>query len=454
MKRRDLLKGVGAAALLPAALTHASKGKKNTNVILIMTDDTGYEVFGCYGSKQYQTPRVDQLAATGMRFNHCYSNPVCAPSRVSIMTGKSNVRNYVHWGILDPGEKTVGHIMKDAGYATCVAGKWQLHGEGTFVPEKKGAGTLPQHAGFDEHFCYNLEKAHHDYWKPIFTVNGQQKNFNEKDAYSPTLANDYVCDFIDRKKDGPFFIYYPLVLTHGPFEPTPDSADRSSKNAQKNFEDMVAYMDKLVGRVVDKLDETGVREDTLILFTGDNGSPGGAKGGIVSELNGVKIEGGKSKPTDAGTRVALVANMPGTVPAGKVSDDLVDFSDMMPTIGAIGGATMPKGEVFDGVSFAPQLHGRKGTPRESIYLYFEPVPGPVPDPVIFARDQRWKLYSDGQLYDISKDALEQHPVTEGGDKARKKLQAVLDSMPSEGLKIYRPPKDPMEGRTPGPGTAL
>ena len=133
MKRRDLLKGVGAAALLPAALTQASIGKKKTNVILIMTDDTGYEVFGCYGSKQYQTPRVDQLAATGMRFNHCYSNPVCAPSRLSIMTGKTNVRNYVHWGILDPGEQTIGHIMKDAGYATCVAGKWQLHGEGTFV---------------------------------------------------------------------------------------------------------------------------------------------------------------------------------------------------------------------------------------------------------------------------------------------------------------------------------
>ena len=446
MKRRDLLKGVSAAALLPAALTQASTGKKKTNVILIMTDDTGYEVFGCYGSKQYQTPRVDQLADLGMRFNHCYSNPVCAPSRLSIMTGKTNVRNYVHWGILDPGEQTIGHIMKDAGYATCVAGKWQLHGEGTFVSEKKGAGTLPQDAGFDEHFCYNLEKSHHDYWKPIFTVNGQQKTYEGEDAYSPTLANDYVCDFIDRKKSDPFFIYYPLVLTHGPFEPTPDSADRSAKNVQQNFEDMVSYMDKLVGRVVDKLDQAGVREDTLILFTGDNGSPGGKKGGIVSELNGVMIEGGKSKTTDAGTRVALVANMPGTVPAGKVNDDLVDFSDMLPTIGAIGGASLPKGEVLDGVSFLPQLQGRRGTPRESIYQYFEPIPGPVPNPVVFARDQRWKLYGDGRLYDVSNDVLEQHPVTEGGSRPRKKLQAVLDSMPSEGLKIYRPPRDPMEGR--------
>lgn len=443
MQRRHLLKGVGAAALLPAALSHAIKGKK-TNVILILTDDTGYEVFGCYGSKQYKTPRVDRLAETGMRFNHCYSNPVCAPSRVKIMTGKSNVRNYVHWGVLDPGERTLGHMMKDAGYATCVAGKWQLEGGGTFAPETQGAGTLPPDAGFDEHFCYELKSGQKDYWNPVFTVNGQ--SVQEENTYGPTMVNDYVLDFIDRKKEEPFFIYYPLWLTHGPFLPTPDSADRSSTASQKNFEDMVAYMDKLVGRVVDKLDEAGIREDTLILFTADNGSPGGVKGGIVSELHGRMIDGGKSKTTDAGTRVALVANMPGTVPAGRVTDDLVDFSDMMPTMAGMTGAPLPSGDVIDGVSFAPQLRGRQGKPRDWIYMYNEPIPGPIPNPTIFARDHRWKLYNDGRLYDISTDVLEQNPVTQGGSEARAKLQAVLDSMPSEGLKIYRPEKDPMAGR--------
>ncbi|MCY3820775.1 MAG: sulfatase-like hydrolase/transferase [Gammaproteobacteria bacterium] len=443
MQRRHLLKGVGAAALLPAALSHAIKGKK-TNVILILTDDTGYEVFGCYGSTQYKTPRVDRLAETGMRFNHCYSNPVCAPSRVKIMTGKSNVRNYVHWGVLDPRERTLGHMMKDAGYATCVAGKWQLEGGGTFAPETRGAGTLPRDAGFDEHFCYELKSGQKDYWNPVFTVNGQ--SVQKENTYAPTLVNDYVLDFIDRKKEEPFFIYYPLWLTHGPFLPTPDSADRSSTASQQNFEDMVAYMDKLVGRVVDKLDEAGLREDTLILFTADNGSPGGAKGGIVSELHGRKIDGGKGKTTDAGTRVALVANMPGTVPAGRVTDDLVDFSDMMPTMAGMTGAPLRSGDVIDGVSFAPQLRGRQGKPRDWIYMYDEPIPGPVPNPTIFARDHRWKLYNDGRLYDISKDVLEQNPVTQGGSEARRKLQAVLDSMPSEGLKIYRPETDPMAGR--------
>ena len=445
MKRRDLLKGLGVAAIMPPMISQGSK-EQPMNVVLIMTDDTGYEVFGCYGSKQYKTPRVDQLAETGVRFTHCYSNPVCAPSRVKIMTGRSNVRNYVHWGILDPSEKTVGHMMKEAGYSTCVAGKWQLHGSGTFVPEKKGAGTLPQDAGFDEHFCYDLETDHHGYRSPVFTVNGTTKAFKNKDAYSPDLVNDYVCDFIERKKEGPFFVYYPLVLTHGPFQPTPDSKDPNSNSFQKNFEDMVSYMDKLVGRVVDQLEESGVRGNTLILFTGDNGSPGGAKGGIVSELNGVSIEGGKSKTTDAGTRVALIANLPGKVPAGTVTDDLVDFSDMMPTIAAMTGASLPKGAILDGVSFASRLSGRKGKPREFVYIYNEPIPGPIPKPTIFARDQRWKLYSDGRLYDISSDALEQRPINEGPEGVRRRLQAVLDSMPSEGQKIYRPITDPMAGR--------
>ena len=419
------------------ATTPAESAESSPNIILIMSDDTGYEVFGAYGSKQYKTPRIDELAETGMRFNHCYSQPVCCPSRVKIMTGKSNARNYVFWDMLDPKEKTFGHMMKDAGYSTYVAGKWQLYGEGTFAPELKGKGVLPEDAGFDEHCLWQVESSPSRYWKPELRINGQTKAFPDENAFGPAIVTDYICDFIDRNKEQPFFIYYPMMLTHGPFITTPDSADRSSTSNQQNFEDMVAYMDTLVGRIVDKLDEAGVRDNTLILFTGDNGTPGGKKGGIKSELNGRIIDGGKSLTTDAGTRVALIANMPGTVPAGKVSDDLVDFSDMMPTIADMTGAKLPAGEVLDGVSFAPQLRGEKGTPREWIYCYYEPVPSQETRPTIFVRDQRWKLYSDGRLFDISNDVLEMNPISDGGP-VREKLQAALDSMPSEGARIYRP----------------
>ena len=439
LNRRDFLRltGAGAAGVMMPALSFARE--KRANVILILSDDTGYEVFGCYGSKQYRTPRIDNLAETGMRFNHCYALPLCAPSRVQIMTGKSNVRNYVWWGVLDRNDKTFGHVMKDAGYRTCVAGKWQQYAAGlgfqSSRPELKGTGTLPEDAGFDEHCLWYVESKPSRYWKPGLRINGQAKTFPNESAFGPTICNDYICDFIDRNRSRPFFVYYPMMLTHAPFVTTPDSTDRASTDKQKNFEDMVAYMDRLVGRIVDKLDETGVRNNTLILFTGDNGTPQGIK----SELNGRTIMGGKGMTTDAGMRVPLVANMPGTVPPGKVTDDLVDFTDIMPTIGDMSGAKMPAGEILDGASFAPQLRGRKGTPREWIYCYYEPVPGPEPKPTIFARDQRWKLYSDGRLYDISRDVLEENPVT-GDVPARKKLKAALESMPSQGMKINRPKK--------------
>ncbi len=398
--------------LVPPGLTQAAIGK-HTNVILIMSDDTGYETFGCYGSEQYKTPRIDELAKTGLRFNHCYSQPLCCPSRVKIMTGKSNVRNYVYWDVLDPEEKTFGNMMKDAGYATCVAGKWQLYGEGTFAPELAGKGTLPMDAGFDEHCLWRVKEGGDRYWQPQFSVNGTMTSFDDEDAFGPKICTDFI------------------------FHPAMRWLDEAFIPEQQKFEDMVTYMDTLVGQIVDKLEEVGVRENTLILFTGDNGSPGGSKGGVVSELNGISIEGGKGKTTDAGTRVALVANMPGTVPAGEVTDDIVDFSDMMPTMAAMTGAALPKGDILDGVSFAPQLCGKQGTPRDWIYSYNDAIPGLEPDAVIFARDQRWKLYNDGRLYDIPNDTLEENPITEGGEKPRAKLQAVLDSMPSEGKKIYR-----------------
>ncbi len=408
-----------------------------------MADDMGYEALSVNGSESCKSPNLDKLAAQGVRFTNRFANPICTPSRAKIMTGQYNVRNYIKFGLLDRGQTTFAHQLKAAGYATCIAGKWQL---GKQVDS-------PQHFGFEQSCLWQHtrsgrsnekgKKFDRRFVNPLLEFNGKEKDYVNGE-YGPQVCTDFVCDFIDRNKEEPFFIYYPMKLTHGPFVPTPDSADRSSTANQQNFEDMVAYMDKLVGRVVDKLDEAGVRNNTLILFTGDNGSPGGKKGGIKSELNGRTIHGGKSLTTDAGTRVALVANMPGTVPPGKVTDDLVDFSDMMPTIAGMTRAEVPAGEVLDGVSFAPQLRGGKGTPREWIYLYYEPVPGPEPNPTIFARDQRWKLYSDGRLFDISKDVLEMNPIMDGGGQAREKLQAVLDSMPSEGMKIYRPKFDALQ----------
>ena len=432
MNRRDFLKRcatVGAGGfVLSNRVLEVRTGAKRPNIVLIMADDLGYECLGCYGSASYQTPVLDELARTGMRFEHCYSQPLCTPSRVKIMTGRSNLRNYIRFGVFNFKEKTFAHIMKGAGYDTCIVGKWQLMGRGV---------TGPYDAGFDEYCLWHMEDAfgpkESRYKDPKIIQNGQLLQ-NLEGKYGPDVFFDYISDFIESHKSGkskPFFLYYPMALTHGPFEPTPDSPDWGEDvNNKKYYVDMVAYMDKTIGRIVKKLDELGIRGNTLVLFTADNGTPRG----ITSEMeDGSFIEGGKGLTTDAGTHVALVANWKGTTPAGKVSTDLVEFSDILPTLAEAGGVSLHRNVTIDGRSFLPQLRGEKGNPRDWIFCWYQKNP----DATLyrFARDQRWKLYGDGEragnLYDVPADTLEQNPIEQGdpeADAARVRLQAVLDSM--------------------------
>jgi arylsulfatase A len=393
-----------------------------------MADDLGYECLGCYGSKSYKTPVLDELAATGVRFEHCYSQPLCTPSRVKIMTGKSNSRNYTYFGALRPGEKTFGHLMQSAGYATCVVGKWQL------AARDRGKGTRPGPAGLDEHCLWQVDRRESRYRDPVIVQNGEYRR-DTKDKYGPDIFTDYAVDFIERNKTRPFFLYFPMALTHAPFKPTPDTEEwkkASTKTDKKHFADMVAYMDKIIGRIVRKLDEASLRESTLILFTGDNGTPRG----IATQMqDGSVINGGKGATTDAGTHVALIANWKGGIRAGKVCGDLVDFSDILPTIAEASGASVGSG--IDGRSFLPQLRGRRGNPRDWIFIWYRRNPG---DTLYrFTRDRQWKLYGDGKynragkLFDVSADPLEGNAIEQGkggrrAAAARKKLEVALDSM--------------------------
>lgn len=425
-----------AVSCLLATTAHA---ERKPNVIVIMADDIGHTCYGSYGSQQYKTPRLDALAKGGVRFTQAYAQPLCTPSRIKLMTGKSNTRNYLAFGIIAKDEYTFGHLFQRAGYATAVAGKWQLHGsDAEAVKTNHGYGALPERAGFDEHCLWQVKVKEPRFWKPTLRINGEVKRFGEN-TYGPDVCVDFINGFIERHKDMPFFVYYPMILTHGPMTPTPDSADRKSRNAQRNFEDMVAYMDKCIGRIVDKLDELGLRDDTLILVTGDNGSPGGIK----TRHNGRSIRGGKSKMTDDGTRVAFIASMPGAAKAG-VCDDLVDFSDVLPTVAEWAGLALPADQKFDGVSFAPQLRGETGTPRDWLFCYYHARPTQKSVGRAWARDKRFKLYRTGDLFDVTNDVEEKKPIAPADDtaeskSARAKLRAVLDSFPKESLKLRRAP---------------
>lgn len=384
------------------------------NIVLIMADDMGFECVGANGGESYRTPNLDKLAEQGVRFEHCYSQPLCTPSRVQIMTGIYNSRNYVRFGLLDPSAYTFGNLLRDAGYATCVVGKWQL--EGGF----DGPGRF----GFDEYCLWFLTRRPNRYPNPGLEINGEEVDFRTGE-YGPDIVSDYACDFIRRHAQGeePFFLYYPMILPHWPFEPTPDSADwdpafRRGDESEKNynmrdpkyFVEMVHYVDKLVGKIAATLDEQGVGENTLLMFTADNGT----YEAVMSRFKGRPWKGGKRYMMDNGTHVPLIVRWPATVAAGRVSEDLVDFSDVLPTLAEVAGARVPASSMLDGRSFAPVLRGEPGT-REWVYCWYfrngEPQTGGKNHTAgEFARDHRYKLYLEGGFYDVPADFYEQRPL--------------------------------------------
>ena len=423
---------VSVATLLGVVLFHASCKFVNAaetarpNVVLIMADDIGYECYESYGSTSYKTPVLNRLAKEGMRFANAHSNPICTPTRIKIMTGLRNVRNYIGFSLLGKSERTIGHMMQGAGYKTAIAGKWQLLGAEHYKERFRGKGSYPRNMGFDRHCLWQVERLGSRFWKPTVTTDGETKEYGE-DVYGPDLYAQFLMDRMEEYRDEPFFLYYPMALVHSPFVPTPDSDNRKSKDKQQNFADMVTYMDKLIGKLVDKSVELGIAEKTLFLVTGDNGT----HKSIRSNLGDQVIVGGKGSPTDRGTHVGLFAYQPGTIPAGKVCDDLVEFSDFMPTIAEATGAT-PLSPT-DGKSFYPQLLGKPGHPRETLFVYYWPRPEKG-EPIRFVRDKRWKLYGDGKLYDVENDVLEKKPIV-GRDGIRQSLQAAMDAMPSKGQNI-------------------
>ena len=421
-------------AMLTSVATDADKP---INILLIMADDVGFECFSSYGSKEYSTPRLDALAKAGIRFENCHSTPLCTPSRVNLLSGKSNVFNYEDFGIYPKGEPTFAHHFKQSGYATALAGKWQLlTGEG---------GTHPNEAGFDTYCLWNTPLTTRErYWNPSLEKDGALMDL-PADRYGPDVCTDFLADFIKScaETDTPFLAYYPMILVHDPFLPTPNSKDRDKTGDKKNFVDMVNYMDTLVGRLVDSLEANGLRDNTLIIFTTDNGT----NKTLVSYFNGQPLPGGKGFTRDHGTHVPLIANCPGHIPANQVNRDLVAFSDFFPTM--VEATGLPPKEISDadGVSFWPQCLGERGDPREWIYGYYFPHPyakrfndsNNHPE-VRYARDQRYKLYDNGDLYDTQIDVMETEAIdlersVPAVKQARQKLQTALDSYPHQGAQI-------------------
>jgi arylsulfatase A-like enzyme len=434
-----MTEAISRRGFLAAAAGSALAQNTKPNVVLIMADDLGYECLGCYGGTSYRTPNLDRMAQTGVRFSHAYAQPLCTPTRIQLMTGQHNFRNWRAFGVMDPEEKTFGHMMQNAGYKTAIAGKWQLFSyEGPGSP-RRGLGMLPEQSGFDEYLLWHdrhTETKGSRYGNPVINDNGKLRAAT-KDKYGPDLFADYLCGFMERNRERPFFAYYPMALTHGPFNPTPRSKDWEKgdrlKNDPKYFGDMVEYMDGVVGRVLKKIDDLGIASRTLVLFYSDNGTDRGLK----SKMGDRVIEGGKGFTTEAGMHVPLIARWSGAAKAGAVCPDLIDSTDFIPTITAATGAKWFEDRPLDGRSFLPQIRGDRGQAREALFAHYDPHPGCKVNftPTRLAWDHKWKLYMDGRLFNLQEDPLEKSPIKDAPPEVRKKLAGTLAQMAK-----VKPPK--------------
>jgi arylsulfatase A len=402
---------LAAATVVRAAETPASTPRPN--IILILSDDVGLGNIHCCGGA-FRTPHIDKLAASGTRFEYCYSTPLCGPSRCQLLTGRYPHRtglntNQSRDAIHPSREVMIPTVLKKAGYVTASAGKW-------------GQMCLgPGEWGFDEYLVF---RASGRYWAHQarnakgYTVNGKPVELLQ-DRYMPDIMHQFVADFIAKHKSQPFFIYYPMAHIHAPILRTPDSKPGADKD--RLYAENVEYMDKLVGKLMEELDRQHLRERTLVLFTGDNGT---ATFGVEkATVNGRSISGKKGTMLEGGSRVPLVANWPGVTPAGKVNRDLIDFSDFFATFAELAGAKLPEGVKLDSHSFAAQIKGQQGAPREWVYVELNGRS--------YVRDARFKLTNGGALFDLAEAPYKEIPVAKDSidptaATARKRLQAVLD----------------------------
>ena len=463
------------------------------NIIYILADDLGYGELGIYGQTKIQTPNIDALAKSGMMFTQHYSGaPVCAPARYMLMTGKhpgnAHIRGNDEWAsrgevwnynksVYDPnlegqrpipnGTVTVGNVLQNAGYKTGIVGKWGLG-----APLTDG---IPTKKGFDFFFGYNCQRqAHQLYpmhlWKnteKVWTKNDlvapRQKlpegadpmdpasydMFNKQPDYAPALMQTEVINFIEENKDEPFFMYYATPIPHLPIQVPQEYTDRylelwgeeepyvgdrgyfPHRSPKAAYAGMITYLDDQVGEIVAKLKELDLYDNTLIIFTSDNGPTytGGVDAAYFESAAPFQTKSGRTKgyTYEGGIRVPMIAAWPGQIEAGSKTDHISVFWDVMATVGELTNSQVP--EDTDGVSFLPTLTG-KGQQADREYLYWE-FPEYQGQQAIRMGD--WKAIRKNikkgnmilELYDLSKDSAEQNDISADHPDIIKKMEDIM-----------------------------
>jgi arylsulfatase A-like enzyme len=431
MRTVSALTCVAALCAGPAPAADGGAARK-PNVVFILADDLGYGDLGCYGQEKIKTPNVDRLAREGMRFTQCYAgSTVCAPSRCTLMTGLHTGHCTVRGNAavpLRPQDRTIAELLKEAGYATGLVGKWGLGEAGsTGAPNKKG---------FDYFFGFLNQTHAHNYYPDFLWRNGEKvpiegnvqsstKGVAEKRAqYAPDLFAKEALEFVDRNKDRPFFLYLALTTPNAYIERTkaqgngmevPDAGayrDRDWPVPEKDKAAMITRMDADVGKLLARLKELKIDDDTIVFFTSDNGphKEGGNDPRFFNSGGGLR--GIKRDLYEGGIRVPMIVRWPGHVRAGAVSDLQWAFWDFLPTCTDLAHITHP--DHTDGISIAPTLLG-KGEQKPHAYLYWEFHEGGSKQAVRFGDWKAVRLKPSGpvELYDLRADVGEQHNVAGG-----------------------------------------
>lgn len=410
--KQDLLPGRNQAVVQQPNSSNLSTGRPN--VILILIDDFGYEIPTVNGGQSYATPNMDQMAAEGMRFTQCHGSPLCSPARFMFLTGKYNFRNYTNWGVMDRNQRTLGNLFQMAGYATCAAGKWQLD----------GGDSSAKAFGFEKYSLWNAYE--------IFTSGTQGSPYKNPQVfqdgaflpeqqtlglYGDDVFTDYINTFIDSNRNNNFFVYYAPTAVHSPFGPTPDDPEFATWDPKAKISDarffpsMVRHLDWNIGRIISKLKETGLYNNTIVAVTGDNGTPKE----IVSLFNGALFQGGKGSTKEAGVHVPLFITWPNYIAPGTVNGNLVDFPDFMNTFAEMTATDISSFGQTDGVSFYRQLTNELYTPRSYSYDYYHPLTNKGNTTLRpWIQDSVYKLYHlSGNFFNIKEDPLELKKIKQG-----------------------------------------
>jgi arylsulfatase A-like enzyme len=445
---------------MPKQLTAAEPSVAKPNILFILVDDLGRDWISCYGAEDIKTPNIDALAAGGMKFHNAYTTPTCTCSRMTLLTGKYPWRNgwTSHWDVPRWGvayfdwkkkeNTTFARLMKDLGYATCAAGKWQIN-DFRVEPQamkKHGFDDWAMWTGFETGNEVSGERYHDAY---INTPTEGSRTYTGK--FGPDVYTDHLIRFMRTHKDEPMCLYYPMPLAHPPLVATPD--EPNARSHLDRHKAMVRYIDKLVGQLVDTLDELRIRERTIVIFTTDNGTVPG----ITGTMNGLQVKGAKGSAEELDVCAPFIVNCPGIVPQGVETVALIDLSDMLPTFVELGGGEPPEDLIIDGTSIAPLILGKEtGTERKWIMSLGSGAARLTKDGVRcretfqkrVIRDKRYKVWVSTEkkiirLHDLKKDPWEKTNLLDSDlvvhKEALQKFQTVVDALPDKDAHpLYEP----------------